>query len=497
MSLAFGKRLAPGVPDLVFALVLGSVLIGGRHRLLNDPGTPWHLRLGRDLARTGLVPRSDGLTFTRAGEAWVDQSWLFDRGLAWVVDHGGWSAAAAAAAVGLAWLYSSLTRALIGAGISPLVGLVTGVLAAGIGSIHFLMRPHLFTLGFFFILTEICRRQHERGGRVIFLAVPLTALWANLHGGFLAAPLVVFTAAAGHCVSGRLDPARRRQVVLFAAVGVLCIAAAVINPYGLGLYRHVGRLLVSSGVTELIEEYQPTPFGNPDARVMEWVILALVALPVVASGRMSRYELMHALVWLHLSLASFRHAPLFALAVAPGLARVVDGLFQPGFDERTSRVEPRSLWPAVGAAGRGRAVWSGVSLTSFDPTHWPLDGLKVLNERPVGNRLFHEQDWGGLIEAESRPVRRAYLDDRFELYGKAFLLEYLNALQGGPDWEKIRDSGGIRLVWVRPDRGLARRIEQDTGWRVVHRDAVSVLFERLDPGRVPESVARGGRSTSD
>ena len=33
--------------------------------------------------------------------------------------------------------------------------------------------------------------------------------------------------------------------------------APLANPYGIGLYRHVGHLLVSSGVTELIEEYQP------------------------------------------------------------------------------------------------------------------------------------------------------------------------------------------------------------------------------------------------
>ena len=50
------RRFAPGVPDLVFGLVLVSVLVGGRFRLLNDPGTLWHLRLGREILRTGDGP---------------------------------------------------------------------------------------------------------------------------------------------------------------------------------------------------------------------------------------------------------------------------------------------------------------------------------------------------------------------------------------------------------------------------------------------------------
>ena len=86
-------RLSPGPSDLVFALVLVLVLIGGRHALLNDPGTLWHLRLGRDIVATGAVPRCDTLTYTHSKVPWVDQSWAYDVMLATVVDHAGWSAA--------------------------------------------------------------------------------------------------------------------------------------------------------------------------------------------------------------------------------------------------------------------------------------------------------------------------------------------------------------------------------------------------------------------
>ncbi len=119
----------------------------------------------------------------------------------------------------------------------------------------------------------------------------------------------------------------------------------------------------------------------------------------------------------------------------------------------------------------------GIPLVGFDSTNWPLAALPSLNRAPVEAPLFHEQDWGGLIEASCDPRRPAFIDDRFELYGKDGILRYVNALAGGPDWDLIRDHEAIALVWLRPERGLSRRLATDPAWRVRYQDTVSVLFE--------------------
>lgn len=468
-----------GVPDAIFGLVLLMVLIGGRRGFLSDPGTFWHVQLGREILRTGHVPRHDTFTFTRELQPWVDQSWLFDAGLAALVDRFGWPAPVVLTALLLATLYGALTRSILRAGVSPAIAFTVVMVATAIASIHFLVRPHIFTFIFVFLFLNACRLQHERGGWHVASLPLLMVLWANLHGGFLAGPIIVVTAGCGDLVSGPWDGARKRNAAKFAAAFVLCTLAPLLNPYGIGLYRHVGNLLVSSGVTEMISEYQPMPFGQTMARPFEWVILALIALPAFGSRRLSRYELAHILVWLHFSLASVRHAPLFALVMAPALGYLLDGL---PLSVRSARWSMEwTPWPAVVGLTLVVLAVSGVPLGELSRDYWPLDALPALNGRPLGARLFHEQDWGGFIEAESSPRRRTYLDDRFELFGKEAIVEYLDVMQGGPQWDIVRDRERIDLVWVRPDRGLARRLEADAGWRVVHRDAVSVLFERIVP----------------
>jgi hypothetical protein len=482
-NLARFSRLIPGPADLVFMIVLGTLAIFGRYVLLNDPGTPWHLRLGREMLATGTVPRFDTLTFTREHASWVDQSWGFDVLLALVVDSRGWSAVIGLTALGLAALYAAMARDLIRDGTSPVVAVVVALLAYAISSIHFLIRPHLFTFAFVYLTFRACQKQHKDGGWAV-APVPLyTAVLANLHGGFVALPVIVATAAVGHGISGAWDAARRRNLVTFGVVALACAGAALANPYGLGLYRHVGHLLFSSGVTSLIVEYQPAPFGKPEAKVLEWVLLAFVGLPVVSARRIERYQLAHVLVWLHLALTSIRNAPFFALAAAPALATLLDGL---PLALRTSwKPDDRpSIWPAGATLSLLLLIMAGATLGGYDKTKWPVGAFATLNYQPTAMRLFHEQDWGGLIAADCQPARQSYLDDRFELFGKEAIVEYVEVLTGGPVWDTVRDRDRIEMVWLRPDRGLAKRLLKEPGWEVLYRDEVSILFKQGTSSRL-------------
>jgi hypothetical protein len=471
------SRLVPGPAEVVFLVVVGLVTVGGRHSLFNDPGTAWHLRLGREILAKGEVPRTDFLTFTHKGEAWVDQSWAFDTVLAVMVNQWGWSSVVAATAVGLGLIYAGVARALMSDGIAPIVAVVVAILAAGLGSIHFLVRPHLVTFAMVFLTLRACQKQHE-GHRWSVMWTPIyTAILANVHGGFVALPVIVATAGIGHLISGPWDKARIRNVLTFGVAFDLCLLAGLLNPYGYGLYHHVFYLLLYSGVTSLICEYQPAPFGQPDAQILEWVLLALLALPVVSARKVDRYNLTHVLVWLHLALTSIRNSPLFAFVAAPALATLIDGLPLTS-RESWKKHQTVSIWPGIVIVSMLVLMAQGFSLGGFS------EELATLNREPTNARLFHEQDWGGFLEAETLPIRQSYLDDRFELFGRQEIIEYADVLTGGPAWDVMNNRDRIDLVWLKPDRGLARRLLKEPGWTKLYSDKLSIVFKRDDRGKI-------------
>lgn len=471
----------PNLPDLVFGVVLALALVGGRHAFLNDPGTFWHVALGQQVFASGQVPRADALTYTRPEVPWVDAAWGAEVLMALIVDHLGWGGLVAVSALVLAWVYRAVAAWLIDEGRSPWAAGLAALAAAGVGSCHFLARPHLATIAGVAYTLQVCRRSHRGEGRTALATLPLViGVWSTLHGGFLAGPFIVACATVGEAVSGPWDRDRARRVGRFATVAVLGLVAPLFGPYGFDLYHHVARLMVTSGVTALIVEHQPTRLADPDAIVLFGVVAALIALPGLTGTRLSRFEMVHVLAWFVLAMKSVRHAPLFGLAVAPTLALLIDAA------TTTSEVPAwltrgGKLWSGLLSGLLLIAAALGVPLGGHDRARWPLECVAALDRQPESARLFHDMDWGGLIALECRPARRTFIDDRFELFGKRGIAEYIAALEGGPGWDRLDARERFDLAWVRKDGPLAQRLGRGTDWTEVARDPVSVLFQRRAP----------------
>ena len=52
-------------------------------------------------------------------------------------------------------------------------------------TIHYLARPHVFSLLLTTVALWLLDEDRQRPGALVWTLVPLSALWANLHGGFV------------------------------------------------------------------------------------------------------------------------------------------------------------------------------------------------------------------------------------------------------------------------------------------------------------------------
>src|SRR5262249_50305541 len=120
-----------------------------------------------------------------------------------------------------------LFRHMIWRGVGIHIGVAICLLAADALRFHFLARPLVFTTLFAVIALWLLDRDWSIPDRRIWALVPLAALWANLHGGFLVLIVALaLSAAAGILLKDRV---RFRRYALLA---VGCSAATLANPYG-------------------------------------------------------------------------------------------------------------------------------------------------------------------------------------------------------------------------------------------------------------------------
>jgi hypothetical protein len=332
----FAVKLLPSLTDFAFLMPIVFLFsrMDGVKTLLSDCDTGWHIRTGEWIVANHGVPARDIFSFSRAGDPWYAWEWLSDVWFAWLNSHGG-LAAVVLFSILLIAVTSMLLFRLARRKSNAIVALVVTMVAAAASSIHWLARPHLFTLLFFVLFygaLERVRDGRTRVGGVPYLALlpAATILWTNLHGGFFVGILLIAFYGAGELLrmafsaDGEERGQAGRRAGRYLLCASACLAASLANPYFYRLHVHVWQYVSDPYQSQHIMEFLSLSFHHPAAIFLESMLImsAAAAFWYVSKGRFTEPLLM--LAWGHAALLAARNIPIFMIVAAPPVAQAVE-----------------------------------------------------------------------------------------------------------------------------------------------------------------------------
>ncbi len=493
------RLLVPSQSDWLFAALMGWLFVAasGWQVLLADGDTGWHIRAGEYILAHGQVPHTDLFSFTRPGAPWCAWEWLSDVLFALAHRAAGLKGVVLLAGTAIAACFTVLFRHMLARGSGFFVALAACLLAAGASGIHFLARPHVFTL--LLLAASLWILDRDRLGRdgAAWLLVPLTALWANLHAGFVALPASLAALAAASTIERRWDLARR-----YAALGAACLAASLANPYGIGLHRHIAEYLRSDWIRQTVDEFQAPRFRSESSAHFEILLFGGLAVAPSLVRRARAGEALLLAGWAHAALVSVRNVPVYAVAASPILAAEASRWCSAGAGSRPARSVAAILErvsAGFASSARYTSVWPAVFLLvlAVVPGHWPRDfpenkfpvALIGRHEREIaGARVFTSDQWGDYLLYRLGPRQRVFLDGRSDFYGPGIGDLYLRTAYGRGDWGAVLERFRIALVLAPREWPLADLLGSCGGWRKVDQDGQAVLFARCGPFGPKESA---------
>ena len=476
----------PSLLDVFFvALVAGGIrptagfagaAIGWRHG--------WHIRTGELILQTGHVPVSDPFSFSRPHQPWFAWEWLADVLFAATWRWRGVAGVAALAGAALALAATALLARLLRRGCGLWIGLAATLAAVSASSIHYLARPHVFSILFYTLALWTLSEDRARPGPFVWLLVPLTALWVNLHAGFVAW-LATLGLLLTFCASRRDWRETRR----YGSLAVLCALGSLLNPYGWQLHLHIARYLNSAWILDHVQEFQ-----SPSIRSEGMVVFVLLLLATVALvPRADRFEGLLVLVWGFLALRSARHVPFFAIAAAPVLASGCAAYWACLSSSAGRRAPLRVFWELAQDLGRRprASVWLPLSALAivmaapsvgFPDTVFPVRAVErnVAQLAPMAAmpRILTSDQWADYLIYRLYPQQRVFFDGRSDFFGPAIGADYRTMLAGGLLWRELLDRYGFELALLPHDWALSAALEREPGWRKVYEDSVALLYAR-------------------
>ena len=492
----------PSISDCFFiALVCWLFVCGanGWKALLGDGDTGWHIRTGQYILAHHAVPTQDVFSFSRAGAPWFAWEWLTDVMYGGLFQISGLKGIVLVSGLIIGLFGTVVLRYTVWKGANPLLAVFTTLLAVGASSMHFLARPHVFTLLLVPVYFWVLEADRKENTRWIWALIPVTAVWTNLHGGFVIMLACIALLVAGSAIEAYFGTATGAApwsaVQRYGLLFVGCSLASLLNPYGVQLHVHIFEYLRADWIKNLVQEFQAPTFRNEGQLQYEVLLLAgLVTVGLLAMQRRFT-EALWILFLAHASLTSVRHAPIFAAVAAPFIAcqvsecwssaaarmkksqglRILHQLgsdLAPGF-RRTS------LWPAAFILGlvvlNAPLGWP----RDFPGEVFPTEMIHRHSELMATGRLLTTDQWGDYIIYSFYPRQKVFVDGRSDFYGEAFADQYLHLLQGAYDWREIIQRNRFDVALLPATWPLSSLLKQDPSWRVVEDDHRSVLLQRL------------------
>jgi hypothetical protein len=492
----------PSISDLFFVALVGWLFVFGPNGwkgLLGDGDTGWHIRTGQYILAHHAVPTQDVFSFSRAGAPWFAWEWLTDVLYAVLFQMAGLKGIVLASGVIIGLFGAVVLRYTLWRGPNPLLAVFTTLLAIGASSMHFLARPHVFTLlllPIYFWVLEADRRENTRW---LWTLIPVTALWTNLHGGFVIILACIGVLVAGSVIEALLGAPRWPAVRRYGVLLLACSLASLVNPYGFQLHAHILEYLRADWIKNIVQEFQAPTFRNEGQLQYEVLLLAgLVAVGFLLAKRRFT-EALWILFLAHASLTSVRHAPIYATVAAPLVACELSEWWSSAAARMKKSGGLRilhQLGTDLAPGFRRTSVWPAIFILAVAmldaPLNWPRDfpsevfptAMVHRHEDLVATgRLLTTDQWGDYIIYSYYPRQRVFVDGRSDFYGETFANQYLHLLQGTYDWRAIMDRNGFDVALLPAGWPLSSLLKQDSSWQVVDDDHRSVLLRRLSRQR--------------
>ena len=444
------------------------------NNLLRDSDIFWQIEVGRWIIDHHAMPYADVYSFTMKGAPWTSSSWLAQVLYAATYSKLGWTGpvilSSAAVVAAFAIFVSFLTKY-----IDAARAVILAMIALALSMPHLLARPHVLALpamaGWFAGLMSAADRRAAPS----YWLLPLLALWANIHGGFVFG-LALIAPAALTAVWEANSRTRKSLALRWAAFAAAALLAACCTPYGWNTLLAARNILDLGEVLTILSEWQPANFSR--FGIFEACLLGILFITLYRGVTLSLPRIILLLGLTHLALTHVRSIEAFALLIPIALAKP---LAQEIKSRKASQVPPSRSRSFIAVAGP-MVVMAGTWLFALYhpyfviPSQVPAKALAALKERKA-ERILNGYEFGGYMIAQGVAP---FIDGRAELYGEKFVIGHHRAvsLQDVDILFRLLDVYKIDAALFNPTTPAAQLLDGLSGWQKIYADESSAAYVR-------------------
>lgn len=398
-------------------------------RFPGDPDLGWHLRNGAELLSKFDLFSGDIYSWTMYGYPWVPHEWLADMLMAIINNYFGlW---------GLVVIFTSLITYLFyfAAGIfrtDKITQAIVAIMALTVSYNVIGIRPQMITLLGVAILLYLLFKIRDQGADQLIKWLPaLMLLWANLHGGFSIAFIIIITfliaelvriillgkTKPNHAIGKVLSINQIKSISIFTGLGFL---ATMINPNGWRVYWEIYQTFSDRSILNTISEWIGVTLYHPASYNLAILALIILGLLVINKFKVDLTKLILVSIIFYFSVSAWRHVPIFAIVALPLLTEQFSYAVDEGLGVFSKIIwMPVLIFAMILSLGYNYYIGAGAGLKNDQAyanyTGYPYGAVEYMKHHYVGDKLLNEYNWGGYL-IWKYPEEKVFIDGRMAIW---------------------------------------------------------------------------------
>ena len=484
-------RYAPGLVVLVIVIADSGQM--------TDTDLWGHIRFGQAIIAQRHLILQDPYSYTVFGHQWSNHEWLTEVVMAAAYNALGvvglklWKFACVAATMLL------VAMGLAETGATPTVQLNTFTILAIATMPQMEFRPQLFTFVLLAAMLALLARHNYRRAAPLWLLIPMMALWANLHGGFIMGIAVLVLYAAVTAIDDLVSGAGLQRGLRLGALAIAALMATMVTPYGLETWSPVLHALHNPMTRIAVTDWQPLGF----AMMRQWhaqpagiiyilcgigMLTAFVATFALEPRGRDLPLVVIAAVMSIAAIVAVRNLPIAVIACALPVARHSSLLIAHRRERALaagSKIDPplgrsgTSPWLALAVAAL-LAIYGGIFSTRLrNDKPYPAGAVAFMHEHDLRGNILGDFGWGEYLIWHTAPGSKVFIDGRYDtVYPYAIIEQYISFYFDRSGAQALLTAYPHDLVLIPPTSRAYGLMQRQSDWKLIYHDADSALFAR-------------------
>jgi len=488
------RYFLPSIAQSLFTIIFLHLSLNIGRKLLADCDTGFHIRAGEYMMETRSIPKLDPFSLFFPPMPWPTHEWLSDVLMAMINRISGLTGVVIFFIIIISITYSLFFRILRANKGNIIIDIILIVLVVITSQVHWLARPHIFTLLLFMAWYYIIDSFQNDRNNFLYLLPLIMLLWINLHGGFILGFILIVIYIAYNLeklyISKNTDKEshkRKMKYLLFATIASVLVSLA--NPKGYHTLLFPFEVVSNRLIMDNYNEFLSPNFHSASVTPFRFSLLLLIALLGASKGKLNFIDLAFILIFTNMALLSGRYIPLFSIIIAPILSKHGNNMLNDinnnfsNFIVNKARVHESIdesargyIWPIIAILVVVGLVASSRIKYRFDEKIKPVDAVEFLKKEHIPGNMFNNDEFGDYIIYSAYPQYKVFFDGRADIYGNEKIQDYLNVANMRPGWEKVMEKYNIGWIIYNADSPLSQYLNLKKEWKLIYTDNVANIY---------------------